>query len=121
MRTTATTLYVRIGGKAALKGIVSHFCERLQADELLAPVFFGADQERQRADLLAFLTAALDGSQGDRGGEPQQVHAGIDLRDGHFDRLDLHLRTTLLDNGVQPQDAEEILATVAALRRPIAT
>lgn len=119
MRTTTTTLYGKLGGKAALKGIVEHFCEGLQADEMLAPVLFTVPLERQHTDMQAFLTAALGGPQGEREGEPQPLAAGIELGEEHFERLDLHLRTTLLDHGVTPQDAEEILAAVALQRRGV--
>lgn len=116
MASTTTSLYAKIGGKAALKSIAENFCAGLQADELLAPVAAGIDAEQH----LAFLTLALGGASGDRGSDALQAHAGLGLRPDQHQRLDLQLRTSLLDNGVPPQEAAEVVAAVASLRHGIA-
>ncbi|MFN9843943.1 MAG: group I truncated hemoglobin [Planctomycetota bacterium] len=111
-----TSLYDRIGGKAALTAVVDAFYARVLADAFLAPLFAGTDMRQQRAHLVAFLAMALGGPTEYRGQGMRQAHAGRGITAEHFGRVAGHLQATLTWANVGAAEVAQIMAAAASLQ-----
>jgi hemoglobin len=116
---TTKSVYDKIGGKGAIKAVVSEFYIRVLSDPLLAPLFVGVDMKRQHDHQIAFLTFALNGSDSYTGNSMRDAHKGLGITTEHFQAVAGHLQSTLVDAQVQPAEIEIIMATAASLHDDI--
>lgn len=116
---SAPSLFDRIGGEAAIEAAVVGFYERVMADETLAPFFDGFDMNAQIKKQIAFMTMAFAGPNRYTGRDLRTAHAKLvqrGLGDAHFDAIQLHLRDTLDELGVDAATIHEVAAIVERTR-----
>ena len=99
-----TTLYDRIGGKAAMDAAIPLFYQKVQADPLVARFFENIDMKRQARKQGDFLTMAFGGPNNYTGKSMRSAHMKLVVEDGlndsHFDAIVGHLGATLKELGV---------------------
>lgn len=114
--TALSSIFDAIGGRDAVTAAVDLFYAKVLADPHLAPYFTGTDLDRLRAHQRSFLTAALGGPQAYDGRSMAEAHDGLAITDAAFDRVALHLSSTLTDLGVDDETVGAIVGQVAGLR-----
>ncbi|MFK7911399.1 MAG: group 1 truncated hemoglobin [Akkermansiaceae bacterium] len=95
------TIYERIGGEAAVEGLVHEFYERVLADEVLAPFFKHVDTSKLKAMQKEFFSEALGGPLFYSGRSMREVHAGKGIKKSHLALFTGHLMATLEDHQEQ--------------------
>ena len=116
------SLFERLGGEAAIEAAVVGFYERVMSDPTLAPFFDGFDMGAQIKKQIAFMTMAFAGPNRYTGRDLRTAHAPLvarGLNDGHFDSVQVHLRTTLEELGVDPATVAEVAGIVETTRRDV--
>jgi hemoglobin len=78
------SIYADIGGSAALDAAVTHFYQRLLADESLVGYFDGIDLDRLKRHQRAFLSMALGGPNEYKGRNMAAAHAGLGITNQAF-------------------------------------
>jgi hemoglobin len=120
--TTGRSLFERLGGEAAIEAAVVGFYERVMSDETLAPFFDGLDMGAQIKKQIAFMTMAFEGPSRYSGRDLRTSHAKLvarGLNDSHFDSVQIHLRTTLDELGIDSATVTEISGIIEATRRDV--
>lgn len=116
------SLFERLGGEAAIEAAVVSFYERVMADPTLAPFFDGFDMDAQIKKQIAFMTMAFAGPNRYTGRDLRTAHARLvqrGLGDAHFDAIQLHLRMTLEELGIEPQAVSEVATIVEGTRHDV--
>jgi hemoglobin len=116
------TLFERLGGEAAIEAAVVGFYERVMADPTLAPFFDGFEMGAQIKKQIAFMTMAFAGPNRYSGRDLRTAHAKLverGLDDSHFDSIQIHLRTTLEELGVDVPTVGEVARIVETTRRDV--
>ena len=113
------SLFERLGGEAAIEAAVVGFYERVMSDPTLSPFFDGLDMGAQIKKQIAFMTMAFAGPNRYSGRDLRTAHARLveqGLNDGHFNSVQIHLRSTLEELGVDPATVTEIAGIVETTR-----
>ena len=113
------SLLARLGGTAAIEGVVDSFYARVVEDELLRPFFNTVDMDLQRRMLAAFLSAAFGGTVKYTGRSLAVAHAPLvvsGLGDEHFDAVAGHLVATLKEFGVSDDLVSEVVTIADSVR-----
>lgn len=111
------TIYDEIGGEPAVTAIVDALYARLVVDPDLMSYFDGRDMGRLKAHQRALVTVALGGTAEEYTGRMMQpAHAGMAITHEAFDKVLGHLEAALLDAGVAPATADNVLAILQPLR-----
>jgi hemoglobin len=119
---TAPSLFQRLGGEAAIEAAVVGFYERVMVDPTLAPFFDGLDMDAQIQKQIAFMTMAFAGPTKYSGRDLRTAHAKLverGLTDFHFDSVQVHLRATLEELGVESATVAEVAGIVEATRKDV--
>lgn len=113
-----TTLFEKLGGKAAVDLAVDRFYERVLNDERVSHFFENVDMNRQRGHQKAFLTYAFGGAPQYGGSMMREAHKhlveGMGLNGGHFDAVVENLVETLKELGISDELIGEVAAVAAA-------
>ncbi|NBD09532.1 MULTISPECIES: methyl-accepting chemotaxis protein [Corallococcus] len=117
--TEKTSLFHRLGGKAALTAAVQKLYARVMTDTQLTPYFHRTDLVPLQRQMVTYLTQLLGGPALYHGRSMRDVHARMDLQPQHFERVAEHLAHVLDDLDVPGPLAQEVLAAVGALRDDI--
>jgi len=117
----AISVYVAIGGRAALTAAVDDFYGRLLADPVLGPLFPRGAGVRHRAYVITILGEALGGPERYRGPDLAAAHRGLGISEAHFDRAAVHLVATLDALSVPRHLADHVVGIVAGLRPTVVT
>lgn len=121
-QTTGPSLFERLGGEAAIEAAVVGFYGRLMSDDTLAPFFDGLDMDAQIKKQIAFMTMAFEGPNRYTGRDLRTSHAKLvarGLSDSHFDSVQIHLRETLEELGVDSSTVNEVARVVEGTRRDV--
>ncbi|MCU1415181.1 MAG: group 1 hemoglobin [Microbacteriaceae bacterium] len=110
------TLYEQLGGEAGIATVVEDFYARLVADDLLAPWFEGADDDRIRFHLRAYLAVALGGPEGYTGRSMRQAHAGLKITGTAFATALDRLADSLRAAGAEEASVTRVVAIVGSLK-----
>ena len=111
---SASSLFERIGGDAAVNAAVDVFYRKVLADDRINQFFEGVDMDKQAAKQKAFLTMAFGGPNNYTGEDLRKGHAHLvakGLNDSHFDAVMENLGATLKELGV----ADELISEAAAI------
>jgi len=114
-----SSLYHRLGGKAAVETVVDIFYLKVLADRRVSCFFDKVDMERQIAKQKAFLTVAFGGSKKYTGKRLREAHAPLieqGLNDTHFDAITEDLVAALREFGASEDLIEQVLETVEGTR-----
>jgi hemoglobin len=119
---TQASLFVRVGGEAAITAAVGIFYDKVMADPLTRPFFHGLDMSVQSAKLVAFMAWAFGGPEQYRGRDLRAAHAPLVARglgDAHFDAIAGHLKATMQELGVADELVVESLGIVGSVRKEV--
>lgn len=114
-----TTLYMRLGGPAAIKKAVEIFYEKMLSDPRVAKFFETTDMPRQKAKQVAFLTMVTGGPVEYTGKDMRDGHAHLlkqGLNDSHVDIVITHLGATLQQLGAAAGDIADVAALANSVR-----
>ncbi|HIK14635.1 MAG TPA: group 1 truncated hemoglobin [Leptolyngbyaceae cyanobacterium M33_DOE_097] len=110
-----TTLFEKLGGKAAVELAVDNFYDRVLKDDRVKHFFTDVDMNRQRAHQKAFLTYAFGGAPYYTGQTMRDAHKhvvdGMGLSSEHYDAVIEDLVLTLKELGI----SDELIGEVAAI------
>ena len=95
-----------------IAGVVDDFYDRVLADPELKPFFKNASIGKLRRMQHEFFSAALDGPITYSGRPLSHVHHGRGITKHHFALYVGHLIDTLQDQGINDQDAQEIIGRI---------
>ena len=114
-----SSLYERLGGKAAIDAFVPALYERVLADDRINGFFEGVDMNAQRAMLNSFLTLGFGGPNNYTGKDLREGHTHLlakGLNDSHFDALGEHINGVLKELNVPEDVISEVMAAAESLR-----
>jgi hemoglobin len=103
------SLYERLGGAAAIDGLIEAFYVRVLADPKLAPFFHDTPMVRLRAMQSQFFSMALGGPVEYTGRSMSHVHHGRGITKVHFAHFVEHLVETLKDVGASESDTDAVI------------
>ena len=109
MSSSPTSLYDRLGGAAAVDGLIDAFYIRVLADPKLAPFFTDTPMERLHSMQKQFFTMALGGPDEYPGRAMGHVHHGRGITKVHFAHFVEHLIETLKYIGVEEADTDAVI------------
>ena len=115
------SLYERVGGEAAVTGVVNKFYDIMVADPRVADFFKGKDIPKQAASLAKFLTMAMGGPNNYEGKEMKVVHANLGIGNAEFEATWENLEKSLNAFSVKAELVEEIKTLVGSLKPDIVT
>ncbi|RFU88442.1 group 1 truncated hemoglobin [Streptomyces triticagri] len=115
----SVTIYQRIGGEAAVAGVVDQFYERVLADPQLAGYFADSDLAGLKRHQRAFVGQALGSGKPYSGRAMRQAHSGLGVRSEDFDRVIGHLAGALEQAGVDGATVASIAEALAPLKPDI--
>lgn len=107
------TLYERIGGEKTIEKLITNFYQHVLADPLLQPFFEHTSIEKLEHMQRAFFSAALDGPPLTTKMELYEIHRNRGITSEHLTRFTEHLYDTLIEVGVNEQDANSIYQRIA--------
>lgn len=113
------TDYERIGGAAAVTMVVNRFYYLVLADPELAPFFDDVDVARVKRHQVLLISQILGGPVEYGGPDLRSAHSGMDIADGHFDRVATHLVSVLSDAGVPEDIIGRVRSTLVAVEPDI--
>ncbi|MCG8596286.1 MAG: group 1 truncated hemoglobin [Kiloniellales bacterium] len=116
---TTTSLFERLGGKAAVEAAVDLFYQKVLADPGISHFFEGTDMRVQRGKQKAFLITVFGGPAIYTGKDLRRAHAPLverGLTDSHFDAVAGHLQATLEELGVARDLTDEVMSIAASTR-----
>lgn len=107
-----TTLYIKYGSRIT-SGTAEVMYDRILQDDRLNHFFVNVNIDKLRehvADLLGVLTGGPDIYAGK---DMKQAHAEFSITTEDFNNVAAHLRASLAEMGVAPDDIELLMAEVA--------
>jgi hemoglobin len=113
------SLYVRLGGEAALEAVVDDFYDRVLADEGLRPYFEDVSMDELRDHQKQFLSAVTGGPVEWSGQDMDRAHAHLDITSEDFAAVAEHLRAALVALDVPEEERTAVMETVAMLEPSI--
>ena len=113
------TLFERVGGEKVIAEFIHEFYDRVIADPELKPFFENASMSKIRLMQREFFSAALDGPITYTGKPLSHVHHGRGITKHHFALYVGHLIDTLLDHGIDEQDAQNITSRISTYANEI--
>lgn len=114
--------FIILGGETAVNAAVDLFYKKVLADTLLQPFFEHIDMNVQIKKQKQFLTYAFGGLNHYSGrGLRNAYHAAVEkgMNDTYFDRVMLHLGTTLNELGVDQALITEAAAITECTRKDV--
>lgn len=117
-----TSLFEKIGGKAAVQAAVDVFYKKVLADERINTFFKDIDMNDQRRKQILFLTYAFGGPNNYNEKSMREAHARLvtqGLNDSHFNAVLENLGTTLKELGVPDQLIQEAAAIAETTRKDV--
>ena len=118
-RTTDATLYQRLGGQAAIAGVVDDAITNISADPRINERFRNSDTRRLKNGLVELLCDRTGGPCTYRGRNMADAHEGMRIRDDEFDALVDDLVRALDMHRVPAREKNELLALLGRMRNAI--
>lgn len=121
--TTAPTksLYDRLGGKDAITGVVDDFVANVAADQRINAFFANADIPRLKQMLVDQICEAAGGPCKYTGKSMKESHAGMNVKEEHFNALVEDLVKALDKYNVEEQEKNELLGVLGPMKADIVT
>jgi hemoglobin len=111
-----SSLYHKLGGKAAIDAAVEAFYVKVLADKRINEFFENINMAKQRRKQKEFLSAAFGGPIPWQGKDLRRAHADLELTDVHFNAVAENLQKTLEELKI-PKDLIAQVMTIAASTR----
>lgn len=113
------SLYVRVGGQAAIDAAVDRFYEKVLADERVNHFFDDVNMKAQIRKQKAFLSAVLGGPVPWTGKDMRKAHQHLDLAEEDFNAIAENLQATLEELKVDAGVIGEIMALVGTTKNDV--
>jgi len=110
------SLYEKYGGFAVVSKIVLDLYDRLLEDDEIGPFFDEVDMSRVIDHQTKFVSSLMGGPASYTDDQIQKMHSRLAISHEHFDTLRQILRETLMDHGVEADDADAIVAAFEGRR-----
>ena len=110
------TLYSELGGKQKVEEIVNNFVTEIEYDPVILPYFEGSDIDRFRAKLEEQICMVSGGGFSYTGDTMEQVHAGMNITETHFNHTVDLLINAMDKSGVPHPLQNRLLAELAKMR-----
>lgn len=114
-----SSLFDRLGGKAAVDQAVDIFYRKMLLDERVSYFFDDTDMEQQILKQKGFLTMVFGGPNHYTGKGMREGHAHLlkrGLNDEHVDIVITHLGATLQELGASAEDIQQVAAIANSVR-----
>lgn len=112
------TLYEKYGGFSQVSKIVLAFYDRLLDNDEIGQFFDDVDMSRIVDHQTKFIASLLGGPASYTDNQLRQLHHHLDISNAHFDELEIVLRGTLADHGMDAEDIDTVVAEFGK-RRPL--
>jgi hemoglobin len=114
------TLFDKYGGFGTISKIVSEFYDRVLAEESLSPFFEKVDMARLMQHQTYFIGMVMGGPANQyTGRDLATAHSGLHISTEQFELVAHILQETLIDGGVEEQDVQLMMQSVAAAKKDI--
>lgn len=113
------TLFASLGGEPGIARIIGGMLDGAVADPRIASSFDNINLERLRHRIAEHVCAVADGPCVYRGPSMRGAHAGLGLRDRHFNALVEQLQHAMDREGVPFRTQNRLLARLAPLKREV--
>jgi len=110
------SLFEKYGGFSVVSKIVLDLYDRLLDDDDVGPFFDDIEMSRIVDHQTKFVSSLMGGPASYTDDQIAKMHARLKISDAHFNKLEALLRATLLDHGVEPEDADAIVGAFEARR-----
>jgi len=109
--------YEELGGRTGVENIVDNFINEISYDQHIVTFFEGSDIARLREKLIEQFCKESGGPCEYTGDSMKDVHAGMNISTGEFNRV-VELLQTAMDKAGTPQTAQNRLIRSLAPMRP---
>lgn len=109
-----SSLYQKLGGKAAIDAAVDLFYVKMLADNRVKSIFDDVDMKRQRRKQKEFLSAAFGGPVPWTGKDLRTAHQGLNLTETHFQAVAENLQKSLEELKVPKDLINQVMAIAAS-------
>jgi hemoglobin len=113
------SLYERLGGIDAIRAVVDDFVGNVAADKRINKFFAHTDIDRLKHNLVDQICQGTGGPCTYTGRSMKETHAGMGVRNRHFDALVGDLGKTLKKFKVPAREQHELVAILAPMRKDI--
>ena len=113
------SLFEKYGGFATVSKVVNELYDALEANEVTAPYFENSDIRALMDHQVKFLSQVLGGPQKYTGKDMSAAHTGMKISDVAFGEVAGTVKGILVDNGVDDEDVDTIIAMLASLKDDI--
>ena len=113
------SLYDRLGQTAGIDQVVGTFIQHVAADERIVQFFAKTDLKHLQSQLVNQICQASGGPCKYEGGDMKSVHAGLQIREGHFTALVEDLVKALNDHRVPKAAQDQLLAALGPMKTDI--
>lgn len=117
--TASSDLYERMGEKPGLARIASRLVDNVVADDRIKEAFAQTNVPRLKSLLTLFFCKTVGGPCTYPGRDMVEAHAGIGIRDVHFNALVENLQRAMDDEGLGSATQNEFLGLLAAMHRDV--
>lgn len=107
---TEQTLYEKYGGFSQVSRIVLAFYDTLLDNDEIGPFFDNVDMSKMVDHQTKFIASLLGGPASYTDNQLRQLHSHLDIKDDHFNELEVILRETLADHGMADDDVETVVS-----------
>lgn len=114
------SLYVRLGGIETLRPLVDEWMLEVTSDPAIRDFFMDADISQLKERLLERLCVLSDGPCLYKGRSVFQVHASMELEDGHLRRFLVGLDAAMKRLEIAPEPASELQERMRGMAAEIA-
>jgi hemoglobin len=115
------SLYDRLGGYDAIQAVVDESVKNIAADKRINKFFAGANIPRLRRQLADQICVAAGGPCIYTGRDMKSAHAGMGVRNSHFNALVQDVGKALNKFKVPKREQKELVAALAGTRKDIVT
>ena len=113
------SLYEKYGGFSQVSRIVLAFYDTLLDDDDVGLFFDNTDMSKMVDHQTKFIASLLGGPASYTDNQLRQLHSHLDIKDEHFDVLEVILRDTLVAHGVAEEDVAAVVSEFAKRRQLI--
>jgi hemoglobin len=115
------SLYERLGGMDAIRGVVDDFVGNVAADKRINKFFAGTDIIRLKRNLVNQICQGTGGPCVYTGRSMKETHAGMGVRSRHFNALVGDLGKSLNKFKVPAHEQKELVAILAPMKKDTVT
>jgi len=113
-RQQARPLFERLGGRDAIRAVVTDIVELHFTEPLTKPLCVGVDQQKLVAHVVEWLCGAAGGAAHYTGRDMVSAHAHLHMTDVHFMAAGEQILRTLAKYGVPEAETQEVLCAIVA-------